>query len=89
MNKIITPNDLILFAYNETGNEKTREILKKLDEDEELRAEYQSLCDIQRELDSCRAEPPQRIIDNILNFSRALNVFKVSPDVGSAVFVVN
>jgi hypothetical protein len=89
MNKSITLDDLILFAYNETGDKKSGEILNTLDENEELRVEYQSICDIQNELDFFKAEPQQGIINNILNYSRALNIFNVSPDVETAMFIVN
>jgi hypothetical protein len=89
MNKIFTSDDLILFAYNETGKEKTNEITQALDEDKELREEYNSIAGVKQELDSVKESPSRRVIDNILNYSKALNVFKLKPAVETGIFIVN
>ena len=89
MNKIFTSDDLILFAYNETGKEKTNEITQALDEDKELREEYNSITGVKQELDSVKELPSRSVIDNILNYSKALNVFKLTPAVETGIFIVN
>ena len=89
MNKIFTSDDLILFAYNETGKEKTAKITKALEKDEKLREEYKAITGVQHHLDSIKESPSRNVIDNILNYSKALNVFKLKPAVEKAIFIVN
>jgi hypothetical protein len=89
MKKIFTPYDLILFAYNETGDKKTTEIIEALCRDKKLLKEYKAIKDVQRQLDSVKESPSRKVIDNILNYSKALNVFKLKPDVETGIFIVN
>jgi len=89
MNKIFTSDDLILFAYNETGKEKTDEITKALNEDEKLREEYKAITGVKQQLDSVKESPSRKVIENILNYSKALNVFKLKPAVETGIFIVN
>jgi hypothetical protein len=89
MHKTFTLDDLILFAYNETGNEKSAEIIKALGEDEEFLEEYESIIDVQHQLDSIKETPSRNVIDNILNYSKALNVFKLKPPVETGFAIVN
>jgi hypothetical protein len=89
MNKIFTSDDLILFAYNETGKEKTDEIRKALNEDKKLREEYKAISGVKQQLDSVKESPSTRVINNILNYSKALNVFKLKPAVETGIFIVN
>jgi hypothetical protein len=89
MKKTFTSDDLILFAYNETGKEKTDEITQALNEDEKLREEYKAISNVQHQLDSVKESPSRNVIDNILNYSKALNVFKLKPAVETGIFIVN
>jgi hypothetical protein len=89
MNKTFTPNDLILLAYNETGNKKTGEIIEALNKDEELLDEYHSILNVRNILDDLYQEPAEPTISTILNYSKALNVFKLKPAVNTVFFIVN
>jgi len=89
MNKNFTFDDLILLAYNETGDEKPNEIIKAFANNEDFLDEYQSIIEIKQKLDTIQEEPSESIINNILNYSKALNVFKLKPDVNTGFFIVN
>lgn len=89
MKKTFILDDLILFAYNETGNKKTSEIIKALGEDEKLHEEYEAILGVQHQLESIKESPSRNVINNILNYSRALNVFKLKPAVETGIFIVN
>jgi len=89
MNKTFTPDDLILLAYNETGNKKTGDIIEALNKDEELLDEYHSILNIQNILDDLHQEPAESTISTILNYSKALNVFTLKPAVNTGIFIVN
>ena len=89
MNKNFTFDDLILLAYNETGDEKFQEIIKAFANNEEFLDEYNSIIEIKQKLDIIQEEPSESIINNILNYSKALNVFKLKPDVNTGIFIVN
>ena len=89
MNKNFTFDDLILLAYNETGDEKPNEIIKAFANNEDFLDEYQSIIEIKQKLDTIQEEPSESIINNILNYSKALNVFKLKPAVNTGIFIVN
>jgi hypothetical protein len=89
MKKTFTLDDLILFAYNETGEEISAEIIEAFSEDKELLDEYNSIVEVQSALDLKHPGPSEQTISNILNYSRALNVFKLKPAVNTCFVVVN
>jgi len=89
MNRNFTLDDLILLAYNETGDEQIDGIVEALNSNEEFLDEYLSIATIQQELDRIREEPSETTINNILNYSKAVNVFKLLPAVNTGIFVVN
>ncbi|NTW32799.1 MAG: hypothetical protein HGB12_09265 [Bacteroidetes bacterium] len=88
MKKTFTFNDLILLAYNETDEKSTEQLLDALIENEELLEMYLSVTDMQSKLDEITEEPSESICNNIINYSKALDVFILNPDVNIA-FVVN
>ena len=89
MNKNFTLNDLILLAYNETGEKETVDILEAINNDDNLFEEYLSLLEEKKLLDQLQQEPSESTISNILNYSRALNVFALKPAVNTAFIIVN
>jgi hypothetical protein len=89
MNRNFTLDDLILLAYNETGDEQIDGIVEALNLNEEFLDEYLSIATIQQELDKIREEPSESTINNILNYSKAVNVFKLLPAVNTGIFIVN
>ena len=74
MIKTFTQNDLIRFIYHETTSEEEKEINKALLCDSELRQRHAVLLQHMRDLDQAKLEPESRAIENILNYSRGLEV---------------
>ena len=90
MNKIYTPEDyLFLLAYSKTSDKKCRNITDKLSLNDELFHKYQSIGDAKNILDNNELEPSESAINNIMNYSKALNVFKFKPDVNNSFIIVN
>jgi len=89
MNRTCTLDDLILLAYNETCDEQIEGIVEALNSNEEFLDEYLSIAAIQQSLDTIREEPSETTINNILNYSKAVNVFKLLPAVNTGIFIVN
>jgi len=89
MKKTFTFNDLILLAYNETDDKSTEQILDAIAENEELLETYLSVIEMQSKLDEILEEPSDNICNNILNYSKVLDVFILNPDVNIAFIVAN
>jgi hypothetical protein len=89
MNRKTTLDDLILLSYNETDKVKSVEIIESINNDEELYEEYNSLLNVKSTLDSLYQEPAESTINNIMNYSKALNVFNLKPAVNTRFVVVN
>ena len=89
MNKTCTLDDLILFAYNETRDQKSCDVIDAILEDDELLDEFNSIIAVQSALNSRNCKPSEQTMNNILNYSKALNVFKLKPAVNTRFVVVN
>ena len=89
MKRNFTLDDLILLAYNETSDESISGIVEALDSNEELLDEYLSVVSIQHELDTILEAPSETTINNILNYSKAMTVFKLPAAVNTAIIIVN
>ena len=77
MIKTFTQNDLIRFIYKETSPGETKEIRKALLFDNELQEKFNELKDCIRKLDSIEEVPSQKIVHNILEYSKTLNLHSV------------
>ena len=89
MSRNVTHDDLILFAYNETEDERSAEILEALGKDKELLDEFNSITDFQAALSAPQKGPSEETMSRILGFANALNVFKLKPAVNTCYVVVN
>lgn len=72
MIKTFTKDDLMRYLYHETSEEETKEISNALICDSELLVQYNDLCAAKKALDEARMEPSERVIQNILNYSRGI-----------------
>ena len=77
MTKTFTQNDLIRFIYKETSHGETIEIRKALLFDNELLDEFKELKECIRKLDSIEEVPSQKIVNNILEYSKTRNLQSV------------
>jgi hypothetical protein len=89
MSKTFTFDHLILLAYNETNPKTTEEICSHLEQDEELMDDYLSIQSVKDELDQLFCDPTDDIISGLINYSRALEVISVKPDVYKALIIKN
>ena len=79
MSQTLTPEQLVLFVYDEISDPNDREeISKMVKADSELYELYNDLSDIRKELESCSASPSENSIRQILNYSDALSVVHTS-----------
>ena len=77
MIKTFTQNDLIRFIYKETSHGETKEIRKALLFDSELLEKFKELKECIRKLNSIEEVPSQKIVNNILEYSKTLNLHSV------------
>lgn len=74
MIRTFTQDDLIRYAYHETTEEETREIEKAIICDSELESAYKKICGVKKRLDETQISPSERVTQNILNYSKSLNL---------------
>jgi hypothetical protein len=70
MNKKFTPNDLLLYLYNETKMTESVLIQKAIDYDAETEEEFEDLKSAVAYLDKLLETPSQKCIENILKYSK-------------------
>lgn len=89
MKKSVTLNDLLLFAYNEVDKKddiiKIKQAIKK---DKKLKSELVMILRSKRILDKKFQFPRKEIIDNILNYSKALSILHFN-ELGKKPFILN
>ena len=72
MENFFTKNDLILFAYNETNKTDVDKLSKSIRANPKLMDNYKSILSMKYSVDSVLVSPQKRIVNNIMNYSRAL-----------------
>lgn len=75
-----TPEDLLLYLYNETSPAQTAEIKAALETDWSLREKFEALTSAQKRLGALKMSPRQQTVDNILNYAEKA-VAELSPQV--------
>ena len=74
MIKTFTQNDVIRFVYQETSEQETKEIEKALLCDAKLEEMYKDILFMKADLDKAKKTPSDKVINNILNYSKSLNL---------------
>lgn len=64
-----TPEDLLLYIYNETSPDQTVQIMAALETDWSLRDKFEVITSAQKRLETLKMSPSQQTIDNILNYA--------------------
>lgn len=64
-----TPEDLLLYLYNETSPEQTAQIKAALETDWSLREKFEVITSAQKRLEALKMSPSQQTIDNILDYA--------------------
>lgn len=70
MNKTTTYNDLLKYAYNESGLTDGDRIQRAIDGDPLIQGEYNELIQVISQLDVTVPPVSEKCIDNILQFAR-------------------
>ncbi|MDQ3395622.1 MAG: hypothetical protein M3512_16145 [Bacteroidota bacterium] len=69
-----TPDDLVRYLYKETSEKENKEISQALLFDAELLEMFKQLTSIKRELNYIVKTPSDRVVNNILQYSKSLQV---------------
>ena len=79
MIQIFTQNDLIRYIYHEMSEEESDKMAEALLFDDELMDSYQKLHTTKQivEAENLSFKPPQRAVDNILNYSKSFDLHTV------------
>ena len=77
MIKTFTQNDLIRYIYKETTPGETKGIRKALLFDTKLQKQYKELKECVRKLDNLEEAPSQKVLHNILEYSKTLNLHSI------------
>lgn len=77
-----TPEDLLLYLYNETNPEKTTAIEKALKEDWSLREKFNVLKASSQRLDKLSLNPRTEVILKVLNYARETAKETTAEEVG-------
>ena len=64
-----TPEDLLLYIYNETSPAQTAQIKAALETDWSLREKFEVITSAQKRLEALKMSPSQQTIDNILSYA--------------------
>ena len=64
-----TPEDLLLYLYNETSPARSAEIKAALETDWSLREKFETMSAAQQKLEKVKMSPSQQTIDWILNYA--------------------
>lgn len=70
MTKTFTLNDLIRYYYKETSDKESLEIQNALTRDPFLQEQFKEISKTIRKLDDVQAEPSDKVIDAILEYSK-------------------
>jgi len=71
MDKTITLENLIAFAYNETEILETVNIVEAIDNDKEIAEEYEVILATKEVLESSTKEPSLKALDSIFLYSKS------------------
>lgn len=78
MTKTFTHDDLIRYIYRETSDEEDKELEHTLLCDPRLSEALKELKSLFNNLDGILEEPSERLINNILNYSKAVSCHSVN-----------
>jgi hypothetical protein len=74
MIKISTPNDVIRYVYNEVTSQESEELKSLLLWDNDLADLIQELSEVKKSVSKINMEPSDRVINNILNYSKSFSL---------------
>lgn len=77
MIRTFTPNDVTRLIYNEMNDAEAAALKEQLLYDTELMEYYKEMKDLSQDLDNSMTGASQRTLNNILNYSKTVNLHPV------------
>jgi chromatin remodeling complex protein RSC6 len=74
MIRTFTQDDVIRYVYHETSFEENNEIERAILCDSKLQSIFKEIRGIKKRLDEAVKAPSDKVINNILNYSKSLNL---------------
>jgi hypothetical protein len=74
MIRTITHDDVIRYVYHETSKEESQEIEQAIICDSDLQMMFKEINGVKNRLDEVQKTPSKMVINNILNYSKSLNL---------------
>jgi hypothetical protein len=74
MIRTITHDDVIRYVYHETSKEEGQEIEQAIICDSDLQMMFKEINGVKIRLDEVQRTPSKMVINNILNYSKSLNL---------------
>jgi hypothetical protein len=74
MIRTFTQDDVIRYVYHETSKEESQEIGQAIICDANLQTMYKEINGVKNRLDEAQKTPSKMVINNILNYSKSLNL---------------
>ncbi|ELR72430.1 hypothetical protein C900_01513 [Fulvivirga imtechensis AK7] len=74
MIKTFTQDDVIRYVYEETSGSEHEEIMQAIICDSELQDLYKEIVAVKTQLDESMKTPSDKVTQNILNYSKSLNL---------------
>lgn len=74
MIRTFTHDDVIRYVYHETSKEESQEIEKAIICDADLQIMFKEINGVKNRLDEAQKTPSKMVINNILNYSKSLNL---------------
>ena len=74
MIRTFTQDDVIRYVYHETSKEESQEIEKAIICDSDLQIMFKEINGVKNRLDEAQKTPSKMVINNILNYSKSLNL---------------
>lgn len=89
MSTTATFSDLVLFAYNELTEEDHLFFEHEISMDSEMKEDYNGIISVKNILNSYHEDPSDDVVNKLLNYSAALNCFKLPSSTGDSFILVN
>lgn len=74
MTKTFTQADVIRFIYDDLSSHERDEIKQAIICDARLQYLYNELTGLKKQLDQCMKKPSDKVLENIVNYSKSLNL---------------
>ncbi len=77
MTRTFTQDDLLKYIYGETNSRENELIEAILATDNDFQEIYRQLLETIKDIDQIRVDPSDRVIQNIINFAKEINLGSV------------